>query len=147
MKFAKYTHVKYHGVHLLHSPVCKTISYDITLSEAHDNGSFGMLPPILTDITITHYNFTNLTSNTSYLIGIIPKYNGLEGNMSSLIVRTKPDQPSSYTNKYVYVCTCKLRYSLTCISILLRMYICIGMYTTYNYGVNTDCTNSRVCIQ
>ena len=80
--------------------VYQTISYDITLFIALDNERYEI---VATYTIVTYHNFTGLNSSTNYSVEVMPIYNGCEGNISSITVRTK-HQPSSTST---YVCMCK----------------------------------------
>ena len=79
--------------------VCQGISYNITLLVL-DNERYEILATYT--VNVTYHNFTGLNSSTSYSVEVMPIYNGFEGNISSITVRTK-DQPSSTVIISTYV--------------------------------------------
>ena len=120
--------------------VCKAISYHLTLFVTLDDGRYEMLDTF-TNITITHYNFTGLTSSTSYLFEVIPIYNGLVGYSSNIIVTTK-DQPSTTiickyvcSSVHVYMQNVSIKYvlKLQYIQFLVNVYYCnlLIVYSMY----------------
>ena len=116
--------------------VCQAISYHITLFVALDNGRFKILPTFT--VNTTYQNFTGLNSSTSYSIEVMPIYNGREGNISSITVRTK-DQPLSSTYVCMYNIYLRSYFFLYIIPYYLAKYIAV---INQCYSLHS---NSRVC--
>ena len=81
--------------------MCRNLSYDLTLSVFLDEN----YTTLYTDANInaTDYSFTELNSNTLYLVEVMPKYNGSKGINSNMNVTTK-DQTSNMPSTYVCMC-------------------------------------------
>ena len=86
-------------------PVCGSVWYTVTVTEG------GML--IINDTTtLTDYNVTGLTNNTSYHVTVTASNNaGSSSNVNSMSIRTNSNGKSTrpmymYMYAYTYVCIC-----------------------------------------